>query len=437
MRKFIAITVSKLIAKTVKSLNLGSGSALPGRVALLIYPKLLHDFKNEINATIHSQTLKAVSVIITGTNGKTTTTGLLEQMLNDSGYKNISCNHEGANLYYGVVAAFLMNTNFQGKLKSPHYIIEADEAALAAISAVLKPKIIIVTNLFRDQLDRFGELDSTQKLISKGIEASYTTSDSAPALVLNADDKRVYEIARELKQRHLFNVKAASTISNLDSADTSYHAHTENSETLTTIEVEHEGLDGSDIKVSSSIYDSESYELHLRLPGLYNAYNFAAAATAAKLLGLSPDQIKSSIDHYHCNFGRAELKKIQGVEVQTFLIKNPTGCTEVLKLLEHNSDANYMVAINDNYADGRDVSWLWDAEWQRLSKSSSANFICSGHRAEDMALRLSYAGIDPKQIQPISKIREGLKEALNRAKSQGRRLYILPTYTSLLELEKL
>lgn len=437
MRRIIAITLAKAVATLTKTLNLGSGSALPGRIALAIYPNLLKDFKESINKTAHTQTIKAVSVVVTGTNGKTTTTGLLEQMLKDSGYTNITCNHEGANLYYGVVAAFIMNTSLNGKLKSPHYIIEADEAALAAISAVLKPKIIIVTNLFRDQLDRFGELDSTQKLISKGIEASYTTSDSAPALVLNADDKRVYEIAKQLKQRHLFSLKATTTISNLDSADKNYHAHTENNETLTIVQVEHEGLDGSDLKISSSIYDFKDYELHLRLPGLYNAYNFAAAATAAKLLGLSPEQIKSSLDHYHCNFGRAELKTIKGVEVQTFLIKNPTGCTEVLKLLENNQDANFFVAINDNYADGRDVSWLWDAEWQRLSQTRTANFICSGHRAEDMALRLNYAGINAEQITTVTKISQGLKQALNKAKSQSRRLYILPTYTSLLELEKL
>ncbi len=437
MRKLIAITLAKLVACITKTLNLGSGSALPGRLALAIYPTLLEDFKTEINRTIHQKTIKAISVVITGTNGKTTTTGLLEQMLRDSGYQDISCNHQGANLYYGVVNAFIMNTTLSGKLKSPHYIIEADEAALAAINAALKPKIIIITNLFRDQLDRFGELDSTQKLISKGIEASYITEDSAPALVLNADDKRVYEIAKQLRQRHLFTVSASSSISNLDLQDTSYKAHTENSETLTSIQVEHEGLDGSDIRVSSNIYDSENYELHLRLPGLYNAYNFAAASTAAKLLGLSPQQIKSSLDHYHCNFGRAEVKTIKGVEVQTFLIKNPTGCTEVLKLLENNSDADFMVAINDNYADGRDVSWLWDAEWQRLSKSSSANFTCSGHRAEDMALRLDYAGIAPERITTMSKISQGLKQALTKAKNRSRRLYILPTYTSLLELEKL
>jgi len=425
----LASIAAKLTAALSKTLNLGSGSALPGRIALAIYPKILEEFKQQINETAYHEQLRAVSVMVTGTNGKTTTTGILEQILEENGYQHITCNHHGANLYYGVVTAFTLNTNILGKLKSPHYIIEADEAALAAIAAALRPKIIIVTNLYRDQLDRFGELDSTEKLINKGIEASYLTQDSAPTLVLNADDRRVVKLAPQILNRNLYTVSSEHTITNLD-------ASTENCEInksakLNQIKVKHEGLDGSDITVS------DSYSLHLKLPGLYNAYNFAAAATAAELLGLSGEQIKNSVDHYHCNFGRAETRLINGTETQTFLIKNPTGCTEVLKLLEHNQDADFLVAINDNYADGRDVSWLWDAEWQRLARLKHARFTCTGHRAEDMALRLNYAGLSPAQIRTETSISSALKHCSQAAKQNSRRLYILPTYTALLELERL
>ncbi len=431
LRLALATIAAKSTAMLSKIFGLGSGSALPGRIALAIYPDLLRQFKEQINQKAFKQQIKTVSVVVTGTNGKTTTTGILEQMLEENGYSHLTCNHHGANLHYGVVTAFALNTDLSGKLKSPHYIIEADEAALASITAALRPRIIIVTNLYRDQLDRFGELDSTEKLINKGIEASYLTLDSAPALVLNADDKRVIKLAAQLEQRYLFTVESTAKISNLDS-NNEVCAINKNART-TNIKVEHEGLEGSDITVSGS----QNYQLHLKLPGLYNAYNFAAAATAAELIGLNAEQIKASVDHYHCNFGRAETRVINGVASQTFLIKNPTGCTEVLKLLENNQEADFLIAINDNYADGRDVSWLWDAEWQRLAGLKQARFYCSGHRAEDMALRLNYAGIEAERLKTLPAIASALKQSIKNAQLSARKLYILPTYTALLELEKI
>ncbi len=423
MRKLLAIYLAKITALVIRLLGLGSGSALPGRLALFLYPSVLESLIEEHPSSI--------SVVVSGTNGKTTTTGLLKQILSDNGYPKINCNQEGANLYYGVVTAFLLNTDYRGRLKSPDYIIEADEAALSSITKVLKPSIIIITNLFRDQLDRFGELDSTQKLISKGIEAA--SSDCQ--LILNANDPRVSALAPHSQQRHLFQVESTHQISNLDAQNlTSLNSYPYQS--LTKIKVEHEGLEGSDLKISSNLPNSYDYSLALSLPGLYNAYNFAAAASAAQLLGISPDAISKSVQNYHSEFGRAEKYEIHGLKVQSFLIKNPTGCTEVLKLLEQSQGACFMIAINDNYADSRDVSWLWDAEWERLRTTSGSKFICSGHRAEDMALRLAYAEIPPEDIRCIEDLDLALKSSLEEASKRQSPLYILPTYTALLNLKK-
>lgn len=428
MRKALAISLAKLASFSSKILKLGSGSSLPGRIALKIYPRLLHDLALELKA---QQKNKIKNIIITGTNGKTTTTGLLKSILKTAGYHKIICNDLGANLYYGVATAFIKSTSALFKLnKDSIFLIEADEAALHLITQDLDPELIAVTNLFRDQLDRFGELDATQKLINKGISAC----PNSPALVLNANDAKVSGLGYEGQSKTFYSVLnesgKAAEIKDFDAQRQKQRMNTDIDISSQLIELDS----------SSSLFElrssNDSIKIQLMLPGLYNVYNATAAASCAIQLGISLTDIKTGIESYQTNFGRAETKIINGVKTQVFLIKNPTGATEVLKILSEDQNARFLIIINDNYADGRDVSWLWDAEFELLNKAqlNSKKFFTSGSRAYDMATRLKYAGI--KHIEA----KESIDRALDLATSdcQGEeKLFILPTYTSLLHLEKI
>ena len=478
MIPLIAILAAKISSKLIKSLKLGKASALPGRVALAIYPKILEYYQTQLMGS-------ELQFFITGTNGKTTTTGLLKQIVLEhlkltNQAPALICNDYGANLYYGICTELVHSSTLISKpkslfkklpdarlanpeepeltsasmriprgernaadgtfrmgFKSSNYVLELDEAAFVSVAKVLQPKSVTVTNLFRDQLDRFGEIDSTQKLIVSGIEELVARSSvlGARHIILNADDTKVSDIKNLLQSKanlcrpefYFYRVThSQKAIENLDATAT---ASVIANEDCFITEVIEEQIGYSQIRLKKG---NDSIELKLNLPGLYNIYNACAAAATAYSNGISLAAIKSGLENYQCNFGRSEIKSINGQEYQVFLIKNPTGCTEVLKYINQDTQARYLIAINDNYADGRDVSWLWDARFDYINTGNRVIY-CSGHRAEDMALRLKYAGINPELIIIEKNIRQALKLAASETKEQEH-LYVLPTYTALLEL---
>ncbi|MDD9898046.1 MAG: MurT ligase domain-containing protein [Candidatus Melainabacteria bacterium] len=422
----VAISLAKLTRSLVKILRLGSGSALPGRVALALQPKLLEDFAAELETS-------NLQSIITGTNGKTTTAGLLREIYKLAGGEDPISNLMGANLYYGILAEFINSSDLSGNLKSNNFVLEVDEATLPEVAKIIPVKTITVTNLFRDQLDRFGEIDATQKLIIQGIrnlvqrqgdrDVADAPHDDSPVLVLNADDTKVLDIANQVEGFEVFSfaVKADRELSNLDS----------DPQRDVDANLICEQVSEHKIKL---VYQEQSIEIDFKLPGLYNIYNATAAAATALVAGVDLTSIKQGIENYRGNFGRAEIKTFDGVEYQTFLIKNPTGATEVLRDLATKKNPKFMIAINDNYADGRDLSWLWDAEFEHLQTKSE--IICAGCRAEDMAVRLKYAGIKPGQIKIIKSLKQALVDATS-SKQNSETLFVLPTYTALLELNQL
>jgi UDP-N-acetylmuramyl tripeptide synthase len=499
MRRFIAISAAKIAAKLSQLLKQGSGSSLPGRVALALYPSLLEDFMEDITpgtrpelgvmpglaqsgtakrwfkffhvfasqipflrgnpmfcspdcarpgmtpssgrvpgATpdlVQSGTAKRIpageftrlKICTSGTNGKTTTTGMVKQIFYE--YKtflgdksSIICNDLGANLYYGIVAAFLSMTDFWGNLRSSDFIIEVDEAAFPKVAKVLQPELIAVTNIYRDQLDRFGEIDTTQKLIRSAIQNA-----GNPTLVLNANDPKVLELADSSSGRIiLYQVDYA--LQNFDEGFT-------NTQAAERVEVKahiiKEEIDRTDLELHLG---NNLLKLSVPLPGLYNSYNATAAAAIAYADKVPVDIIKTGIENYKAAFGRSETKIFNDVKYQVFLIKNPTGASEVLKHLSQDEKGRFLIIINDNYADGRDVSWLWDAKFEYLNQVPKSQVFCSGRRAYDMALRLKYAGISDIKVEPD--IRAALDQAVHECPGQEH-LYVLPTYTALLELEKL
>lgn len=427
----VAILAAKVSSQLIKSLNLGKASALPGRVALAIYPKILEYYQEQLTGS-------ELQFFITGTNGKTTSTGLLKQIVIEhlklsKQSPELICNDYGANLYYGICTELIHSSTLTGKPKSSDYVLELDEAAFVSVAKVLQPNSITVTNLFRDQLDRFGEIDSTQKLIVKGIEELST--HRSINIILNADDSKVSDIKNLLQSNdnactpkfHFYRVKHhGKQIENLDAGTKQSIVADED---CFIVEVLEEQINYSQIKLKKG---HESIELKLNLPGLYNIYNACSAAATAHSKGISLAAIKLGLENYQCNFGRSETKSIDGKKYQVFLIKNPTGCTEVLKHLNQDTHARYLIAINDNYADGRDVSWLWDARFDYIN-TGNKTIYCSGHRAEDMALRLKYAGINPEHIIIEKDVHQALKIAASETLKEEN-LYVLPTYTALLKL---
>jgi lipid II isoglutaminyl synthase (glutamine-hydrolysing) len=428
--RVLAIYLAKLSSILIKLLGIGKASSFPGRLALKLEPNLLKHFADELNSN-HSN----LSFFITGTNGKSTTTGMLKSICEQ--YKTalrtdpkLICNDIGANLIYGIVSELIKASDHKNNLDTHDYILEIDEAALEGIALELKPRSITVTNIYRDQLDRFGEVDATQRLISRGIKNAASDNTKTLVLILNCNDKKVLELRDLLNDNQniqfvYYQVIDAREIDNLENNYTAYNKHS----AILTARIINENINHSQIKLTS--LDGKSIELRVPVPGLYNVHNAVAAASSAFVQGISLEIIAKGIEGYQSLFGRSETVQYKDSSYKVFLIKNPTGCTEVLRLLSNAKQANYLIAINDNYADGRDVSWLWDAKFELLQTTSKV--ICSGSRAYDIALRLKYAGLEEGRIIIEPKI----NKALELATSEGSELFVLPTYTALLELNKM
>lgn len=447
IKSLIAINAGKATASLVSRLHLGAGTNLPGKIARKLDPQLL----SYLGRQIRQQTLA-----ITGTNGKTTTSGLIVQFLREAGHSVVH-NQLGANMIPGITAALVSHSSPYGKLTADYGVLEVDEASLKGIASEMAIQQVLVTNLFRDQLDRYGELDTTGKLILAGIRKT------EGQVLLNADDPLVAALGLEIQDAQYYGIESVSYAHafNMDFPvsfpnevtdchlcggtlryDTVFFGH------LGRYHCEQCGYSrpkpvvyGENIQVHSEgseitlRYGSETILIHLNLPGLFNAYNFIAAAAQAYLFGLPVQVLQTGLDHYQSVFGRAERKIIDQKTLLIMLIKNPVGASEVLKLVGGDPKGRLLIALNDNYADGRDVSWIWDACFEVLDGYSKP-IVVSGVRASDMATRLKYAGVDPSQLIIEDDLKSAVRIALDKT-PQDETLYILPTYTALLSLRNI
>lgn len=324
-------------------------------------------------------------------------------------------------------------------------VLESDEAYLTKLYDNIKSDYLVVTNLFRDQLDRYGELSTTAKKIQNAIDKNRNIQ-----LILNADDplvvnfrplgdkKPIYYGFEEIEY-HNKNIESKAPAETIDCP---WCGKTLEYQSRFYAQQGHYycscGYKRPECKYKAKvvIYDTYS-EIHINangsdytfkvpLLGLYNAYNALAAITTAFETGIT--DIQNSLNSYQSEFGRSEVKQINGHSTVVQLIKNPTGASEVLKTVDFNS--NILIIINDDYADGRDVSWLWDTDFELLA-GSTKTIITSGKRAYDMAVRLKYAGID--NVKVITNIDEAVKY-VSTQKGDKSNITILPTYTALLHL---
>lgn len=413
LKTVTAILLGKTIFFLTRVLKLGGGYAAPGLYALKIDPQLV---KNLIN-------VQAKNIIVTGTNGKTTTSKLISHFLKTSDNKVIR-NSSGSNLERGIASYLVSHASLLGKLNYDFGVWELDEFAFNSLALKIRPDVVILLNAFRDQLDRYGEVDT---VVNKWRETLGKLNDKT-VLIINQDDGNLSKAVSLFKGKIINIGIKDSKITGEGNSNTSekpdYEAEILNTSTL------------EETKVSVSFNDSK-LEYQIPLPGVFNAYNFLAAFTLAYILNIDPKFIQDSLRSYKSSFGRFEKFNTSGKEGNIFLIKNPVGATQVLQtILPHiTKKDSLLIALNDNFADGTDVSWIWDAEFERImNHKSRIKVFVSGSRAYDMALRLKYGGVDKSKII----IEEDLETAFTKAvkESEGK-LFILPTYTALMELQKI
>jgi UDP-N-acetylmuramyl tripeptide synthase len=426
----------------------GGGTTLPGRLLLRMAP----DAISRLGAG-----LRGGSVIVSATNGKTTTAGMLAAALRAAGRVPVH-NRAGSNMTWGVATALLEQRGDEG-------LFEVDEAWLPQIAAELEPRLIVLGNLFRDQLDRYGELEHLADEWAKLVAARAGPTGFA----LNADDPLIADLGRdrELVRRpgvtyfgiddpsqalpelqHAFDAKHCRRCGSPYVYERAFVGHLGHYRCpncaadrpppdVAATRIDLEGMRGSRVAVRAP---EGQVELRLPLPGVYNVYNGLAALTAALRLGIPLEQAADALGRMEAVFGRVETIEVDGKPVSILLIKNPAGANEVLRtlLLESADGAgggglHLWVALNDGIADGRDVSWIWDADFELLAGQVS-RVVCAGTRAAEMAVRLKYAGTPPEAIEVEEAIDRSLDQAVAEADGP---VFALPTYTALLELRTL
>jgi UDP-N-acetylmuramyl tripeptide synthase len=464
MRRTAAVWAGKATGALSRFSRRGGGTTLPGDVARAIDSNVLRKL---------SQDLKFGSLVITGTNGKTTTSRLISWLLEGAGHRVVS-NRAGSNLIFGATAAALESADAAGRLRADWGVFEIDEASLPKAIDEIQPKAVIVLNLFRDQLDRYGELES----IAKKIEGALAHLPEGSTALLNADDPRVAEIGLNLTNPPLWFGLDDTTVAVKElphAADARTCPRCGTSLIFDAVYVGHDGvyrcpnldfarptpemtathidLDGFDniamtmgttrtypdggtsgtqaVKPEPNPEPKTEQRLELPLGGLYNCYNVLAAFAAAVTIGLEPSYIAERLKHFSAAFGRQERLEFRGRHLNLVLSKNPAGFNETLRTAVDLAKGNsFLIGLNDRKADGTDVSWIWDVDFERL-KGRAHVVVPAGNRAHDLAVRFKYAGIQatPPETDPGRAL-----DALIKATPEGETAHVLCTYTAMLDL---
>lgn len=397
-----------------------SATALPGLILEKNYPSTLKNLFIQLNKV----------VVITGTNGKTTTSRMLCHLLKKNHISYIS-NSSGSNLIRGIASTLIEAANWQGEIKTKLAILEVEEGSLPKLIKLVKPQIIIVTNIFRDQLDAYGEIDKTFSYLREGIEEAEN-----PKLILNADDERV----RKLKD---FTQSEVDLISFGD--EYLKHIKLENrnivgerNDILKKYIIEHVVIDENLYSKFDIYQDKEKIkEVKIKVPGLHNTFNAALALIGfSQICGMgsfiNDDTKNTSLEDFEPAFGRGEIIKVRDTNFQILLVKNPAGMDLNFHLLEQSKNREAILfLLNDNTADGKDISWIWDCDFELLKNLDFKNVFAGGSRVYDIALRLKYEGIEVNQT--FEKIDEAIENILTKGFDK---IYILPTYTAMLEFRK-
>jgi UDP-N-acetylmuramyl tripeptide synthase len=447
LRLAAGISAAKLSASAIRLLGRGGGTAAPGVVA------------NTIDANILDKLTEKIAhgcIVVAGTNGKTTTSRMLAGILESSGFRVIH-NRTGSNLVRGISAAFAAQTSWTGEPRGDIAVIESDEAAFPEVVRRANPRLILLLNLFRDQLDRYGELDT----IARQWHTVFDTLRGDQLLLVNGDDPALVAVTADVPARRVtFGLQQSRYVlpelpHAVDSAVCRRCGSPLRYEQLFLSHLGDYACDHCGFRRPELDYRATDLELHsldsvsmtldapdrsvplsVGIPGLYNAYNALAAASASLAIGVEPEVVSKSLLTFRSAFGRIERLTYRDREIVIVLVKNPVGFDEVLRMLS-TSERNdpTLIVINDLDADGRDVSWLWDVNVEQLAPGIGPLYT-SGIRGADMANRLKYAGVSPDRIFPLGLLHDALDRFLE-AIPPGETGYILPTYTAMLELREM
>jgi len=435
---------ARVVGAASRASGRGGGTTLPGRLLLRMEPAAIARMGARLDRG---------ATLVSATNGKTTTAAMLAALLGAEGRRPVH-NHAGSNMTWGIATALLEQRGREG-------LFEVDEAWLPEVAAQLDPSLVVLGNLFRDQLDRYGETEALADEWGKTVAERAGRS----RFVLNADDPLVADLGRDAEGRRregvvYFGIEDASqALPELQHAFDARHCRRcghpyvyerafvghlghfscpncgaeRPAPDVAATGVELHGMSGSTVGLR---VPGGELQVELPLPGLYNVYNALAAVSAALELGSEPRRIGAALAAMHGAFGRVETVTVGKKSVSILLVKNPAGANEVLRTLRLEAGETRLdlwIALNDRIADGRDVSWVWDADFELLG-GSVRRVTCAGTRAPEMALRLKYAGWPEEAIDVEPGIERSLDRALERAPG---RLFALPTYTALLELHRL
>lgn len=425
------------------------GTTLPGRAAMFFDAQILSTVSEGMDI-----------IVVTGTNGKTTTCRMLEQALSGTG-RDVLANRSGANLLMGVTAEFTANADWQGRPKKKFAIIECDEGALKQVVPLIRPKVILVTNLFRDQLDRYGEVMHTLEQIRTGIKKAPES-----VLCLNADCSLTASLAfdvpnkvvyygldtpwGEQKDAEISDAKYCIKCGTEYKYDYHTYAHLGGfycpkcgyrrpaPQTAVTA-IKKLSAQGTEVTMefrgpSGVGADAVRRDAFIGLPAVYNVYNAAGAVCAYTAAGFGRGDILKSLASTGSSFGRMETFDLDGIRVQMILVKNPAGCNQAISYLTSlDEDYEAVICLNDQTADGHDISWIWDAEYEKLAGDGNLKkLLVSGDRAEDMQLRLKYAGVPEDSISLV----RGWSELVAQMRKSAYPVFVLPNYTSMLALRK-
>ncbi|HEX6544078.1 MAG TPA: Mur ligase family protein [Ktedonobacterales bacterium] len=447
IRASAAIATSRATGTLMRRLRLGGGTSLPGLVARYVDPHVTRHLGTQ---------MRHGNIVVTGTNGKTTTSGLVASVLRQAGLR-VWRNREGSNLARGIATSLMAHAAVSGKLREQGDaagVFEVDEAAFPQVVSELQPRTILVTNLFRDQLDRYGEVDT----VAERWRDALATLPATTALLLNADDPAVAALADarpagspvvyfgiedapksadDAQRVHVVDTRTCPRCRELLSFTERFYSHIGHwhcpacgfarpEPAVRARAVSYIGLEGSRFSLETPLGQTEA---SVHLPGLYNVYNALAAATAGVVMGATLPAIHDALERFSPAFGRGERIAMGDRTAHLLLAKNPTGLNEVLRALGQDGVKHHLLFIlNDRAADGEDVSWIWDADFEQVARGI-ASLTTSGTRAYDLALRFKYAGVPPDTVE--SDIGSALTAALAHVPA-GETLYIVPTYTAML-----
>lgn len=436
IRLILALLVGKTLIIISRLLG-NQGSSFPGQMARRIYPGILSELAAQVKGKI---------IVVTGTNGKTTTSNMLARIISENGATLIH-NQSGANMLPGITTAFIDKSSLTGRKQFDYALLETDEANVPLLLKEVNPGLLLITNFFSDQLDRFGQLDNIVKMIRDAV------NNREIDLLLNADDPLTAYFYDLTSVNSSYFGFATTSYDSYDSRESRYCVICGHE-----LEYRHHhyaGLGqfacpgcgshnpkpdftGHNLVMNPAIeLIVDDLKINSPYQGFYNAYNVVAAVAAARMLGINEQHIQRAIANYQPQAGRMETFHINGRPAVLILVKNPAGLNQTLTtVIQDQADKNLFFALNDNAGDGRDISWIWDADIEVIAEEQERikHIVCSGLRSGDMALRVKYTGYPVERLQ----IKTSLKEAIEYiAQLECEKIYLLSTYSALFECRKI